>query len=98
MHSATNTPTKRLRRTADQWRAIVRRFQKSSLTPRDFCKRENLSLTSFDRWHRRLLSEDNQPGFTELQPPTFEAGGGRGTWTVEIDLPGGGSLRIRSGQ
>ena len=45
-------PTKRRqRRTADQWRTIIERFDVSDDTPAEFCRRERLSVTSFDRWH-----------------------------------------------
>jgi hypothetical protein len=87
------------RRTAEQWLAIVDRFQKSGLKERDFCKRENLAESSFARWRRQLLAGNRRPEFVELRPtPAAPDAPDGGTWTIEIDLPGGGGLRIRGGR
>ncbi len=94
----TTAPPKRKinRRSAKQWRAILRRFDKSDLSPADFCLQQKLALPSFRRWQRKQLAEDSASGFVELQPPVappkFET-----PWTLELDLPGGGRLRIQSG-
>lgn len=93
-------PTRRPRRlTPEQWRAIVDRFLKSGLKEKDFCEQEDLVVGTFARWRRRLLAEDHRPAFVELQPPVLPPAAAtysRETWTIEIDLPGGGCLRIRS--
>lgn len=96
----TTTPPKRKinRRNAKQWRAILRRFDKSDLSPADFCRQQKLALPSFRRWHRKQLVETNTivPGFVELQPPAASPDL-ETPWTLELDLPGGGRLRIQSG-
>ena len=94
----TTTPPKRKlnRRSAKQWRAILRRFDKSSLSPTDFCRQQNLSLPAFRRWQRKQLAEASVPGFVELQTPAATQNL-ETPWTLELDLPGGGRLRIQSG-
>jgi len=86
------------RRSAEQWRTIIERYESSDLSQVDFCRRENLSLTSFGRWRQRFLAEEGQSGFVELLPESSLVPQGDGNWTLEIDLPGGGSLRFRSGR
>jgi transposase-like protein len=101
MHTHNDSrPTRRVRRrTNEQRRALVDRFLKSGLKEKDFCKQEGLVAGTFARWRRRLLAEDHLPDFVELQPPVSPpttAAASRETWTIEIDLPGGGCLRVRS--
>jgi hypothetical protein len=88
----------RSRRTADQCRAIVDRFRTSGLSERQFCQQEDLALTSLARWLERFGSEDRGPGFIELALASAATATDREVWTVEVDLPGGGCLRIRSGR
>jgi hypothetical protein len=93
MTTATVHPAPR-RRNADQWRALLLRFEHGDLSPVDFCRREHLALSSFQRWRHRLAAAAPAAGFVELLPPT-SSGDDAGFLTVELDLPGGGSLRIR---
>lgn len=90
---------RRPRHSAEHWQTIIRRFEAGDLGPVEFCCRENLAITSFDRWRRRLLAEEARPGFVELQhpiaPTSAPLGGG---WALEIDLPGGVSMRIHGGR
>ena len=94
----TTSPPKRKssRRSAKQWRAILLRFDKSSLSATDFCQQQNLSLPAFRRWQRKQLAEAGAPGFIELQPPAVSSQP-EAPWTLELDFPGGGRLRIQSG-
>ena len=96
METTTPPRKKSARRSAKQWRAIVRRFEKSDLGPTEFCRQQKLSLPIFHRWRRKQLAEDNAPGFVELQPPVMPSKL-EIPWTLELDLPGGGRLRIQSG-
>jgi hypothetical protein len=95
MATATARPAVPRRRNADQWRTLLHRFQQSSLGPKDFCRRENLAQSSFHRWRSKLATTTPAPGFVELLPPTSCPDDGSSSWVVELDLPGGGSLRIR---
>ncbi len=89
---------RRTYRSAEEWRAIIERYESSDLSQADFCRRERISLSSFCRWRRRFLAEDDQAGFVELLPASPRTASSAGDWTLEIDLPGGGSLRLRSGR
>jgi hypothetical protein len=82
---------RRRRRGRAEWVEIVARFGESGLSIRDFCKRESLAVSSFQRWHRRL-STTEKAAFTELVPPVA---GSDERWPVEIEFPGGVVLRIR---
>jgi transposase-like protein len=85
------------RRTADQWQALIGQHAVSGLSLADFCRKKNISPSSFHRWRRKLHPETDHSGFLELEPhPSAEEP--TGTWLLEVDLPGGGSLRIRWGQ
>lgn len=93
MATATVRPVPR-RRNADQWGTLLSSFRQAGLSPEDFCRREHLALSSFHRWRRRLSPTTQAPGFVELLLPAARTGDDN-TWTVELDLPGGGNLRIR---
>lgn len=99
MQTTATTGNRHPRRSAEQWRAIIQHFESSDLSQVDFCRQEGLSLTSFSRWLGRFRCDDHQPGFVELHPEpspstTPTAVPSCGDWTLEIDLPGGGSLRL----
>ena len=82
------------RRTANQWQALIDQHAHGSLSIAEFCRRKNLSLSSFHRW-RRILRYKGQPSdFIEVEPPSC-AKDLRSGWLLEVDLPGGGHLRLR---
>jgi hypothetical protein len=89
---------RRSHRSSDQWRKLLLCFEESNLLIKDFCIQENLSLATFQRWRNRLNKTDAPSGFMELQPPDpTPTLSGLQPWSLELDLPGGGRLRIRSG-
>jgi hypothetical protein len=45
---------RRKRRAEAEWTEILRRFSSSGVTARTFCRREDLALSSFQRWRRRI--------------------------------------------
>lgn len=49
--------TKGIRRSRDEWRALLRRFGASELGVEAFCRRESISAASFYRWRSTLSSE-----------------------------------------
>jgi hypothetical protein len=84
---------RRKRRTKSEWTEILNRFRSSGLTTREFCRREGLSLSSFQRWRSRLR-ETTFAEFVELVPePTAVAQAPE--WSLEIALPNGAQLRFR---
>lgn len=48
--------SKRVRRSAEEWRSIVSRQETSGLTVEAFCQGEGLSRSVFNRWRTRLAS------------------------------------------
>ena len=61
----------RVRRTKKEWTEILRRFDSSGLGPREYCRREGLPQSSFQRWRNRLGSAAPSE-FVELTPSTTE--------------------------
>lgn len=82
------------RRTKAEWRAVFRRFQSSGLSRRDFCQREGLALSSFQRWRSLTAEREVEGEFVELRPSTTPAVSPAG-WTLELSLPNGASIRLR---
>ena len=67
---AGRTKGKRSRRSQDEWRALMARFDSSGLGVEAFCRREAISAASFYRW-RGLLGDagdggEAAPAFVDL--------------------------------
>jgi hypothetical protein len=79
-------------RSAAEWRAICERFAQSGLGVTEFCSREKLAVSSFQKWYERSRRGEAKPGRFIALPlgPT-----GSGGWEVEVDLPNGARLRLR---
>lgn len=101
----TTTPTystiqRRIRRSPDQWREIMARFERSGQTREQFCTEQGLGLSTFSRWRRSLSREvpvapahSDDALFVELaraapEPPAQ-------AWDVELQLGAGVCLRLR---
>ena len=84
----------RKRRTRSEWTGIFRRFESSGVTVREFCRREGLPLSSFQRWRSRL-GPVGAVDFVELVP-TATASTPASDWSLDIALPNGVQLRFRS--
>ncbi len=82
------------RRTSDQWQALIEQHAHSSLSITEFCRNQDLSLSSFHRWRRILRHKLEHPGFLEIEAPC-SPDDPQTTWHLEVDLPGGGHLRLR---
>lgn len=85
--------TSRVRRDGKQWSEILRRFESSGLDTREFCRREGLALSSFQRWRSRLGSAAAAE-FVELVP-TSTPNDPSASWSFEVSLPNGASLRFQ---
>ncbi len=83
----------RTRRTKAQWTEILQRFESSEQCPRDFCRREDLALSSFQRWRRRLGSLADSE-FVELIPATSSSNE-TSRWSLDVSLPNGVGLRFQ---
>jgi hypothetical protein len=82
---------RKVRRSRDEWSKIVARFVKSGLSRREFCRREKINKTSFDRWHKRTTAKE-QNGFVEVTP----IGKSSSPWIVEVELADGTTVRVGS--
>ena len=89
-------PKRRPRRNASQWQTLVAHFEESNLTIKDFCEQENLARETFNRWRNKFSLETSLPDFIELQPPAAPSPSTK-SWSVEVNLPGGGHLSVRCG-
>ena len=85
--------SKRTRRTKAQWTEILREFESSSVGSREFCRREGLPPSSFQRWRRRL-GRVTAAEFIELVP-TSSASVPSSSWSLDVSLPNGVSLRFQ---
>ena len=83
----------RVRRGEKQWIEILRRFESSGIDTREFCRREDVALSSFQRWRRRLGSVA-APEFVELVPRP-SPGVASASWSLEVSLPNGVCLRFQ---
>jgi len=84
--------TRRPRRDEKQWAEIFRRFESVELGSREFCRREGLALSSFERWRRRLGSAASHD-FVEIVP-TAQPRIASSNWSLDVALPNGVSLRF----
>lgn len=82
-------PTARwIRRTPKEWEALVMRQKDSGLSQQAYCRREGITLVSFEKWKQRLLSD---PRFVDVTPSAVRSDG----WELEVALPSGVVLRFR---
>ena len=88
-----------MRRSRDQWRELLERFERSGQSREQFCHEQSLTLSSFDRWRRQLGKAAaprrviaGEPLFFELAPEAHASGG---AWDVELQLGAGVFLRLR---
>jgi len=84
---------RRPRRDKKQWTEIFKRFDSSGLSTRDFCRQEDLALSSFRRWRRRLGSIAPAE-FVELVP-TVQSSAVSSSWSLDVSLPNGVCLRFQ---
>jgi len=88
----------RVRRSRSEWREIFDRFETSGLSQTAFCRREDLSKSSFTKWMARLAADlapaaESVP-FVEISSAVSEpAAPSLGAGELEVLLPGG--VRIR---
>ena len=83
----------RKRGSALQWSDLLQRYESSGLTQEKFCLRHGLALSSFQRWRRRLRARRATADFVEIVSAS-NAAPPPATWSLEVSLPGGVSLRF----
>jgi putative transposase len=86
-----------VRRTREQWQALINEQQQSVFTQAQFCQQNKLAVSSFCNWKRRLSksTEHKQPAedstWLSLPEQLFSPSG---NWRIELDLGGGICLRL----
>ena len=93
--------TTRIRRSAEQWRAVISAQAGSGLSQSAFCERERLSLSTFTNWKRKLAAGSGGQKENTPEPSAWIDLGSLGTeragWDIELDLGDGICLRLRRG-
>jgi transposase-like protein len=82
------------RRGEKTWAKIVREFQSSGLSQQAFCRREGVALSSLQRWRQRIGSSSGA-GFVELVPTESVPRPSTSSWSLELTLPNGASIRFQ---
>ena len=86
-----------VKRSLEEWRAIVSRFERSGQGCREFCMAENLAPSTF-WWWRRKLGRTGSAGVTVDAAVFVELTDDRPAvpvWDVELELGDGVVLRVR---
>ena len=96
------SPRRRVRRSREQWRELLARFEQSGQTRERFCAEQGLSVGSFTQWRRKLrepvVAEANaaeETVFIELPRAEAAAATPPGPWELELQLGAGVVLRLR---
>lgn len=77
---------RRQRYSADQWATWLVEFERGDFTIAEFCKLKGVCTNSFYQWRRKLAASKAVPAFVPLDVTTSPQ--------VEIDLPGGTTIRV----
>jgi transposase-like protein len=98
------------RRSASEWRALLRTYSRSNETRKQFCTRHGVALSTFDRWRQRLRQDaptraaarSSVPAttsalFVELAPDKQPVSAEFPAWDMELELGHGVFLRLRRG-
>ena len=92
--------SRRPRRTACEWQALILQQAESGLSGKAFCDQHDITYPSFMNWRRRLgdnsspeSSDDSLPMFVELTKPSGHVDRQR-NWLIELNLGAGIQLRI----
>jgi transposase-like protein len=94
------TARRQVRRSAAQWRDLFVRFAQSGQTRERFCAEHNLSLSSFERWRRKLRQGVSTPAMISSEPLFVEltadtAVSATPAWDIELRVGSDVLLRLR---
>ena len=94
------------KRSQAQWQQILQDQQSSGLTISDYCKRSEISLSSFYQWRSKLgFSAKNQKRIKTdtvnlaedwIALPSQGSTDKSSSWDVELNLPHGVTLKMRA--
>ena len=86
-----------VRRSPEEWRVIMSRFERSGQSSPEFCVTEDLAPSTFSWWRRKLVrfgsngATVNTALFVELTGAQLAMP----AWDAELELGGGVVLRVR---
>lgn len=89
----------KIRRSNEQWQAIMLAFADSGLTQEAFCAQESLAMSTFSKWRRKIMStvddgaDAGSPMFVDLTKLTDHDQ--CSAWDIELSFGDGMSLRLR---
>lgn len=93
--------SRRPRRSATQWQALILQQAESDLSAKAFCHQHDIPYASFMNWRRRLgdnaspqSSDERLPMFVELTTSSSGHVEPPRNWLIELDLGAGMQLRI----
>ncbi len=105
--SALTTHNKQGRRSASEWRTLMREFSQRGETRAQFCERHGLTLSTFAWWRSHLRHESTAVSattpapasalFVELAQVDKPVAAVSAHWDVELELGSGVFLRLRRG-
>ena len=76
----------RQRHSAEQWAAWFEEFDAGKWTIAEFCRLKGVSVNSYYLWRRKLRESTGEPAFVSVAVAATDV--------VQIDLPGGATLRV----
>jgi len=83
-----------VRRSEDEWHAILARWEKSGTSVEEFCTGEKIAFSSFRRWQQRLrVSRSRRAQFVPVTVASSTSS--NPTWALEVELPNGTRLRFQ---
>ena len=84
-----------VRRSAEEWRAIMSRFERSGQTHGQFCAAEDLAPSTFSLWRRKLRQSAREANGASAFVELADSPAPSSAWDAELDLSGGVVLRLR---
>ncbi|MDP5210707.1 IS66 family insertion sequence element accessory protein TnpB [Microbulbifer sp. 2205BS26-8] len=97
--SSTDNHTLRPRRSAQQWQALIEKWQASATSAKQFCSEQAIGYASFCQWRKRLSAPDKNTrqdgnmasGFIDLAALSSGASPG---WEIVLSLGNGVELKL----
>lgn len=69
------------RKSADEWQVFITSFKSSGLTQSEFCRKNNLNLSAFNKWLNKLAPQ-SKPEFISISQPNES----HQDWVLDLTL------------
>lgn len=94
------SPQRQIRRSREEWKVLVARYEASGQTRERFCAEMGIGESTLRRWCSRLRERtpptvSTAPVFVELPAQDKRPGTAVQPWEVELQLDAGVVLRLR---